>query len=228
MRELDHQRHLVMKFIKKVLKFLGFIIAIPIVYTLVSLLLSAITVNDDTPQDHPENKQAIYLSTNGVHLDIILPLELMDESLLQDLVIENQEKYLAFGWGDEGFYLNTPTWGDLTFKTAFKAMFLKSTTLMHVTRHSQKRASWTSITISNEELNKLNAFILQSFYLDSEGRKVELPNTGYHNYDHFYKALGSYSSIKTCNSWANSGFKKSGLKAAFWTPFDFGLLNKHE
>ncbi|HOB24230.1 MAG TPA: DUF2459 domain-containing protein, partial [Kaistella sp.] len=32
-------------------------------------------------------------------------------------------KYLAIGWGDKGFYLDTPTWADLKFSTAFKAAF---------------------------------------------------------------------------------------------------------
>lgn len=31
--------------------------------------------------------------------------------------------YIAFGWGDKGFYLDTPTWADLKFSTAFKAAF---------------------------------------------------------------------------------------------------------
>jgi len=31
--------------------------------------------------------------------------------------------WLAFGWGDKGFYLNTPTWADLKFSTAVKAAF---------------------------------------------------------------------------------------------------------
>ena len=43
----------------------------------------------------------------------------------------------------------------------------------------------------------------------------------------FYRANGSYSPIKTCNTWVNDGFKESGLKASYWTLFDFGLLNKY-
>ncbi|MBL4888255.1 MAG: DUF2459 domain-containing protein, partial [Flavobacteriaceae bacterium] len=46
--------------------------------------------------------------------------------------------------------------------------------------------------------------------------------------DDFYKANGSFSCLKTCNSWANSAFKESGLKSCFWTPFDFGLINKYK
>lgn len=41
--------------------------------------------------------------------------------------------YLAIGWGDKGFYLNTPTWADLKFSTAFKAAFGLSKPAMHAT-----------------------------------------------------------------------------------------------
>ncbi|GAB5398758.1 MAG: TIGR02117 family protein [Aureisphaera sp.] len=216
-----------MRLLKKILKFLGFIIAIPICYVLISLLLSAITVNKENPEV-ARNTGSIFLSTNGVHLDIVIPRESMDEALLKDLVFLEDEKYLAFGWGDENFYLHTPTWGDLTFGTAIKAMFLESPTLMHITRHRYRRAHWVEVAIDSNKMKELNKFILASFNLDANGNKIELPGTGYSDNDNFYRAIGSYSFIKTCNSWANSGFKESGLKASYWTPFDFGLLNKYE
>ncbi|REG87882.1 uncharacterized protein DUF2459 [Winogradskyella sediminis] len=58
--------------------------------------------------------------------------------------------------------------------------------------------------------------------------KIILENQGYSSIDDFYKAKGSYSCFKTCNSWVNSAFKESGLKSCLWTPFDFGLMNKYE
>jgi hypothetical protein len=30
------------------------------------------------------------------------------------------------------------------------------------------------------------------------------------------------------NTWVNEAFKKSGLKACLWTPFDFILIEKHK
>lgn len=54
-----------------------------------------------------------------------------------------------------------------------------------------------------------------------------LPDASYTTIDNFYKAKGSYSCFNSCNSWVNRGFKRFGLRACLWTPFDFGLLNKH-
>ena len=198
---------------------------IPVGYLLVSLFLTWITV------DRVETKQlfdkTIYLNTNGVHLDIIIPSENMDESLLKGLEQRSRDRFYSFGWGDENFYINTPTWGDLTFNNAFTALFLDSSTLIHVTRYSKVRTDWIVIKISENELEKLNTYILNSFKINEEGHKISIPYAGYSSTDNFYIAEGSYSCFKTCNSWVNNAFKESGLESCLWTPFDFGLMDKY-
>jgi uncharacterized protein (TIGR02117 family) len=152
----------------------------------------------------------------------------MDSLLLLGLKQELTDRYLSFGWGDENFYINTPEWSDLTLKSAFKAMFLKSSTLMHVTRYRFEQSDWIEIKISEAELRKLNLYLYHTFQVTDNGMKIILENKGYTAIDDFYKAKGSYSCFKTCNSWVNTGFKESGLKSCLWTPFDFGLMNKYE
>lgn len=215
-----------MKWIKRILKLIAYILAFPIIYGIVAIILSYVTVNDNHIVS-TNNSKTIYLATNGVHLDVVIPKNNINPELIKELITYNNEDYLAFGWGDENFFINTPTWGDLTFSNAFKAMFLKSSTLMHITRYKQKTATWVKVNISEDQLNKLNAFILNSFKLESNS-KILIPNVSYADNDNFYKAKGSYSCLKTCNSWTNIAFKSSGLKAAYWTPFDFGLLNKYD
>ena len=79
---------------------------------------------------------------------------------------------MSFGWGDENFYINTPTWGDLTLKNAFSAMFLKSASLMHLTRYTQIGNDWTPVALNADELQKLNAFIFETFNLDEKGNTI--------------------------------------------------------
>jgi uncharacterized protein (TIGR02117 family) len=211
---------------KKIAKWIGYFLLIPVTYLVVSLILSSVTI--DRKNENQLTEKSIYLSTNGVHLDIIIPTKNLDSLLSSGLKKAPSDKYLSFGWGDENFYINTPTWGDLTFKNAFKAMFLKSPTLMHVTRYRSKHSDWIEVKISEEELSKLNHFIQNTFQTNENGMKVILENQGYTLTDDFYRAKGNYSCFKTCNSWVNSGFKESGLKSCLWTPFDFGLLNKYQ
>jgi len=215
-----------MKIVKKVVKWIFIIILIPIVYFLISLILTYIPLNEVA--QYSEKNKSIYLSSNGVHLNIIIPKDQMDIKLLNGLKYFENNKYFSFGWGDKKFYLNTPTWSDLTFKNALHALFLKDSTLIHLTRYSTIQETWLEIKVNQNQLNKINQYIYKTFYFDSQSKKILLNNKGYSYNDDFYEALESYSCFKTCNSWVNSGLKESDIKACLWTPFDFGLLSIHK
>ena len=215
-----------MKIGKKIIKWILYFLLIPTTYVIISLILSSITV--DRKVNNENSEKLIYLNTNGIHLDVVIPIENVDSLVLSGIKYNRNEEYLSFGWGDEKFYINTPAWGDLTFKNAFSAMFLKSSTLMHITRYERKRSDWTEIKIKESELKKLNNYLLNTFETNENGIKIILKNQGYSSIDNFYKSKGSYSCFNTCNSWVNSGFKESGLKSCLWTPFDFGLMKKYE
>ncbi|MEX2379645.1 MAG: DUF2459 domain-containing protein [Vicingaceae bacterium] len=202
------------------------ILTLPIFYVLIALLASLIPVNKDSQVN--KSDQQIYLSTNGVHLYIILEKEDIASSLLNGLDYDNSFNYFSFGWGDKNFYLNTPEWSDLTIKNAVHALFLNTPTLMHFVPYKVKDEKWNEIPITETQLNKLNNYILKSFKLDQSGKKIKLPFEGYTNRDSFYEAEGKYNCFKTSNSWVNEAFKKSGLKACLWTPFDFILIEKHK
>ncbi len=215
-----------MKILLKILKWFLYFLLIPTGYVIISLVLSFITVNKTALT--PRGNKEIYLSSNGVHLAVVMQINDISNELLKGLNYTPDEKYLSFGWGDENFYLNTPDWDDLTFGNAFKALFLKGSTLIHLTRYRNKRKSWVKINITDAELSKLNQFISASFKKSSVGGKIILKKRGYSTNDDFYKAVGRYSLFNTCNSWANRAFKESGLKASYWTPFAFGLINKYK
>jgi len=215
-----------MNALRKILKLIFIIVLIPVAYLLISLILTIIPINSEA--GNSEKNKSIYLNSNGVHLNIIIPRDLIDSTLLTGLKYDEHDQYFSLGWGDRNFYLETPTWADLTFKNSFVALFLKSPTLIHLTRYSTTREDWAEIKIDRDQLKKINQYIFDSFYTDSNNSKVLLPNKGYSNNDDFYEALGSYSFYKTCNSWVNTGLKNVGIKACLWTPFEFGLLRIHQ
>ncbi len=210
----------------RIIKWILAFFLIPIVYLLISLILTYIPI--DYEDANNEKDKLIYISTNGVHLDIIIPKNLLDSNVLIDLKYSQNDQYLAFGWGDKNFYLNTPTWADLTFNNAFQAVFLKGPTLVHLTRYTENQIDWVEIKVNQKQLHKLNKYIFNSFYFDSKNQKVLLNNKGYFYNDDFYEAIGNFTCFKTCNSWVNSGLKKSEIKSCLWTPFDFGLIGLHK
>lgn len=215
-----------MKVVKIITKLIIAIFLIPLFYILISLFLTIIPINGDTGDT--EKDMSIYLNSNGVHLNIIIPKNNVAINLIDGLNYNNEDQYFSFGWGDRNFYLETPTWNDLTFKNTFVALFLKSSTLVHFTRYTSTRGDWMEIKVNQYQLEKINQYIYESFYSDPQNKKVLLYNSGYSNNDDFYEAVGSYSFYKTCNSWVNTGLKEGNVKACLWTPFEFGLLFIHE
>lgn len=192
------------------------------IYVGMSFLLTYIPVNNNQPEEPGPNR--IYAHSNGVHLDLVFPLVLVPDQLRSQLTYAPDAQLLAIGWGDKGFYLDTPTWAELSLKVAIKAMFLPSPTAMHVTEHSTKSASWSRIDLTDEQLGQLWDYITATFHTNASGKITELVGQGYTDHDRFYEANGNYSMFKTCNSWVNTGLRRIGVKTAIWTPMDKGVL----
>lgn len=208
-------------------KILGFVLLIPFIYFLVSLMLTYIPYSEKT--DGAAKTQTIYLRSTGVHSDIVLPKKAMTVDLLEGVHLQSADRFFAFGWGDENFYLNTFTLADLKFSTVIRAFFfLDSKVLVHITRFDDSESDWIAVPVTEKQLSKLNNYILKSFALD-QGRKKRLDVAGYTlDRDEFYSAAGHYMFYKTCNSWVNTALKESDIKASLWTPYEFGVLRWHQ
>ncbi|RBL88144.1 TIGR02117 family protein [Chitinophaga flava] len=175
----------------------------------------------------------IYILTNGVHTDLVVPVhtEQIDWStrIRFDNTIANDSsaQLLAFGWGDKGFYLQTPTWADLKFSTAFKAAFALSTAAIHATyyRQLQENENCRKIMINKSQYTRLIQYISNTFKPGIDGMPIKInTNANYSDDDAFYEAQGRYNLFCTCNTWANNGLKSCGQKACRWTIFDTGIF----
>jgi len=176
------------------------------------------------PEINSEKNKTIFITSNGVHLDIILPVDDVDLALTEQLKLSSEVKFVSFGWGDKLFYINTPEWSDLTFRVAFTAVFLKSESAMHVTPYTTNYNSWRRLEISQNQLKILNDYILDSFEKNEQGKILQIKAEGYGYNDYFYKATGSFTLFRTCNVWVNIALKEMGIKTSVWSPFDFGVL----
>ncbi len=177
----------------------------------------------------------IYLLSNGVHTDVVVPLR-NDQKDWSAFVSPGHTRsgspdarFVAFGWGDKGFYLQTKTWADLKFSTALKALFFLSSTAMHVTYYYQPKESerCKKVCISPAQYRLLVKFIENSFQKTESGESIRIGNSAYFHNDAFYEGKGTYSLFYTCNTWANEAIKSSGMKACLWTPFDKGIFYQY-
>lgn len=212
------------KIIKGIFKFFLFILLFIVLFIGIYLLAAwGLSQKRTTPDSVDcDKKQLVFINTNGIHLDIIIPQKLLRPELAQQL--GHQRKFVSFGWGDEDFYLNVPTWDKLKAYTVVNAAFLPSNTLMHVEYYKEIRPKWRPLPLCMEQLDSLQDFIQASFATNKKGKLIELTNTGYWINDYFYKAKGSYTCFYTCNTWVNEALKKASVPTATWSPHDKWIL----
>ncbi len=224
--------------LKKILKFIGkallAFIAFILLYLFTAFCLSRISCDEEINQ---KDELSIYIKTNGVHTDIVVPVKNEQMDWSKEIKFSHTESkdstynYLGLGWGDKGFYLETPTWADLKTSVAFKAATGLSTTAIHATYYHNMTIDSTcrKIDISKEQYNRLITYITDSFQKNKDGHWMHIETeANYGNSDAFYEANGSYSLFHTCNTWSNNALKYSGQKHCFWTPFDTGIFLNYE
>lgn len=191
-------------------------------YFIIAVILSFIS--SKTQKLDCVKTEYIFISSNGTHLDIIVPVKNLNKIFIDNLQVQDSAVYISFGWGDKEFYLNTPTWGDLTISTAFKALFLKSESAMHVSFHKTIYMHWKKIDLCEIQLENLNSFIESTFQKSNKKKFTRIGVSGYSENDYFFEARGSFSFYRTCNIWVNEALKKANIKTSIWSPFVFGII----
>ncbi|MCP2026034.1 uncharacterized protein (TIGR02117 family) [Flavobacterium sp. HSC-32F16] len=220
--------------LKKSFKFLGWtifgIFSFLVLYVVSVYLISKITVNSNADLIKQQRTVPIYILSNGVHTDIVVPVknEIKDwRNQIQFNQTQSKDSlmnYIGFGWGDKGFYLDTPEWSDLKASTALKAAFGVSSSAMHTTFFKQLKEGddCKRILISEENYQNLVNYISNSFSDPIHPQWIE--GHSYGKKDAFYEAKGSYSLFYTCNTWANNALKAANQKASLWTVYDKGIF----
>lgn len=218
-----------------ILKFLAGILGVIFLYVLAALLIPFIPIAEK-PSTEPKNI-AVYIYTNGVHTDIVVPIKNEQFDWSQKVPFQNtlskatDYKYLGIGWGDKGFYLDTPTWAELKFSTAVTAAFWLGESAMHTTYYYKmtEGEDCKKIMISKSQYAELIQFVNSKFDKNNDGNNILIPTDAvYSKDDAFYEAQGSYSFLYTCNTWTNDALKTAGQKAALWTATDFGIFQHYD
>jgi len=220
----------------KTLKYAIYILLTFIIGYLLSIVIfPRITVKPE----HIQNLRTIniYLKSNGVHTDLVVPIKNKyynwSKHFHQSQILTSSVDYthIAIGWGDKGFYLDTPTWADLTIKTATKAALGLSSTAIHITYYKTilENELCVKIAVSPEQYKRLYNYITTSAELTNSNKFIHIPTTAnYGTNDAFYEAKGSYHLFKTCNTWVNKALKESGQKACLWTITSKQIINQYK
>lgn len=170
----------------------------------------------------------VYLVWSEIHTDLILPVR--GASVDWHAVLDDPEAaaappadgYVAFGWGSESFYRDVPTLAELSPYVVARAMFFDATVLHVFPVFDPTRiepGSRRTLLLTAPELAALEQHVLSTLALDAAGVAEALPGQGYGYGDAFYRALGRYNPIRTCNQWTSEGLRLAGVPVGWWTPF---------
>ncbi|XOV68162.1 MAG: TIGR02117 family protein [Fluviicola sp.] len=172
----------------------------------------------------------IFVRSNGMHTELILPtdngtVDWTETIAREDFGANISTEYVVFGWGDKGFYMNTPEWEDLTAKTASSALLVPTSTALHVGFEPRpvENKDCVIIYLSKEQYLKISSYIRKSFRL--KNNQVQLiPGKGYGVNDNFYEANRSYHLFRTCNTWTSNALKEAGVRTSAFAIFPNGVM----
>lgn len=202
---------------------------LPVVYLLAAAALALVPVNADFRPD-PDGIP-IYVRTNGVHAELVLPtqaagIDWTDDHPATDMrALPAPLPWLAFGWGDAGFFATTPTWADLRLGTALTALSGRGEGAMHVEYLAVPSAyAGRELRLDRPRYLRLVEYVHASFARDAAGRPRRLDAPGYFDRDAFYAARPRYSLRYTSNEWVREGLAQAGVRTPVWAPFDAALF----
>lgn len=212
--------------------FLECFIAFIILYWFSERLFSHIAVSEEVVSNPTE---LVYMTSNGVHTDFILPIRHGKKNWGQDLCIADElakdttRHYLAFGWGHKEFFLKTKSWDDLTVGVALRSTFHVGTAAMHVMQVAApdtNNAMVIPLLLTKAQYHKLEQYIYKSF-TRKENQCMMIQQHPYGERNFFFDSDYSYGLFYTCNSWTNDGLKACGQKATIWAAFKDGIYARY-
>ena len=199
-----------------------------VVFYCIFLAAGYFPVNRSFTSTLGDDSVRLFIRNNEIHTDLVLPI--CDEGSQvdwRDLFPPEHfrsdvsgARYVAIGWGNRGFYVDTPRWADAKLSTALGAVF-PSGTVLHVEYLGDVSAGpyFRELHISREQYQQLASFIRDSVgETDEEGQAVLATKSSYNHYDRFYVASGSYHAFNNCNQWTGRGLQRAGVATGIWTP----------
>ena len=175
----------------------------------------------------PADGIRIFVESNGIHVSLIVPkvaagIDWRTIAPAADLSDPRYGAYdhLAIGWGEQAFFLGTPTWADVRPAPILRAAIGSDSTLVHVEHIAPPvpSADVRAIMLRPDEYRRLAAFVRASVV--TGGAR----HPGYGGYDSFYQAHGRYDAVHDCNAWVGDALRVAGVRIGWWTPFPVTVL----
>jgi len=157
-------------------------------------------------------QEEIYIVNHGWHTGIVVPAKKIQNQLPKLRERFGDIPYIEFGWGDKDYYQAK----EVTTGLTLNAILWPTESVIHAVAVPKKADKYFSnskvekLCISGREYTSLLRFISESFYKDEHGKILELKGGIYGN-SQFYKGVGNFYFMNTCNKWTAKGLKSAGM-----------------
>ncbi|TRD12853.1 TIGR02117 family protein [Erythrobacter insulae] len=197
----------------------------PLVFLLSAWIGSSIPRNSDW-QETADGVE-IFVGTNGIHTEIVMPIatDVIDwrgRFPIGDITAAQRPyTHVAVSWGEKEFFLQTPTWGDLSPGVALNAV-TGGSGVLHIAWYVRPAPSddFRPLRITRDQYASLAAQITAQLAPEDTGQSYP----GYSRNDVFYDAVGTYHLGNTCNQWTSDRLAAAGIKTGLWTPLPGGVM----
>jgi uncharacterized protein (TIGR02117 family) len=179
----------------------------------------------------------IYVYNSGIHTDILVPVKTPLWNWQQRIDLKsiaadtNSIKYLAFGFGDRSYFLETSVEQASRllppkFSTIFNALFLPTPPAMRLLAYNnipQKHSKIKCLKISTNNYLNLVIFLDNSFQSNAKNRKnfiEKIPNYR----GGFYEARGTYSLLRGCNDWTAEALRTAEINTPVWSSLSSAIM----
>jgi uncharacterized protein (TIGR02117 family) len=173
----------------------------------------------------PTGSVPLAVIANPFHSDLVFPVTGagMEWAALFDLPPE--ARYVAIGWGNRRFYMETPRLADLRLGTVAAALTGTGESVLHVAWYAGEPVGDEvhALDVTPAEAQALAQYVAGFAMRDAAGHARRFDGS-YGADDAFFAAKGRWSPIVTCNEWLGRGLRAAHVRTGIWTPFADGIL----
>jgi uncharacterized protein (TIGR02117 family) len=208
---------------RRALRLVALMLALPLVYLAASLALPLIPGPGPDLSGPPAHR--IGLLQGAVHTDILFPLTPATRARFAfaeaaGVPVQHPDaEWLLFGWGSAAFYTTAGTYADISASAVLTAATGDDAVIrLDALGPFAPMENLRFLDLSEAQFQALLDRSTASFASDTA-----LDHPGFTGTDAFFPARGRFSLLRTCNVWLGETLRASGVPFGLWTPANWSV-----
>jgi uncharacterized protein (TIGR02117 family) len=212
------------------LALLAVVVCLPVAWLALALVLSQVEGAGD--KGEADGAVTVGVMSNGYHASLVLPVSAagIDWRQVFDPAHPDEPQHdagwLALGWGDRDFYMQTRKLADMRPATLLRAILgLGDTTVQAIwIADAARLPGLRMVRVSPERYRRMSDVVRARLRRDARGQAQVHAGAGYGANDAFYAAQGRYAPWRTCNEWVADVLRAGSIAVPVWAPLPQALM----